>query len=123
MNFCGNVICQNRGVCRSFSLNYSCECLGISYSGRHCEITANKVVVYQAVAKSFAFVAISALILAAIFIVVMDVLTYYFGIEPVCDYELEKIQQQKKKAKSGIPFRFLYVHAPSSDNGGISHTP
>ena len=123
MNFCGNEICQNRGICRSFLLNYSCECLGTSYSGRHCETTTNTVVVYQAVAKSFASVAISALSFVAIFVLVMDVLKYCFGIDPAFDFELETIKQQKKKkAKPGAPIRFVYVHASSGEGGVISHT-
>ncbi len=40
-------------------MNPTCECLGDSYSSYHCEITADHVMVYQIVSKSFAYVVIS----------------------------------------------------------------
>lgn len=73
--------CLNRGVCRQLLLDFKCECLGDSYSGRFCEVTSSRIQILQAVAKSFAFIAILAITIVAIFIVVMDILTYCFGID------------------------------------------
>ena len=100
---CANVTCQNNGVCRSSLLNYTCQCLGESYSGRHCEIKASSMAVKQAVSRSFAFVAIVALICVAIFIVTMDVLKYGFGVDPT-------ERQARKKNDPHYIVRFIYVN-------------
>jgi hypothetical protein len=60
---------MNNGVCRPSFHNFTCDCLGESY---YCEITVTKTVIYQVVSKSFAYIAIIA----------MDILKYYFGIDP-----------------------------------------
>lgn len=113
-NYCANVTCQNRGVCRPLLGNYKCECLGSSFSGEHCEITATVVVVRQAVSKSFAYVGILAMVSVVGFIVVMDILKYGFGIDPVRE-ELERIRRQKqlKRRKPPVIVRHTYVNAPT----------
>jgi hypothetical protein len=92
-------------------MNYTCECLGDSYSGRHCEITNSGTVIRQMVSKSFSFIAIFALVIVAAFIVIMDILKYCFGIDPVHE-ERERIRRKKQvvKCKPAIQ-RFVYVHA------------
>ncbi len=45
INYCANVTCLNRGVCWPLLGDYKCECLDNSFSGRHCEITATRIVV------------------------------------------------------------------------------
>jgi hypothetical protein len=82
VNYCQNVTCQNRGVCRPLFRNYTCEYFGKSFSGRHCEITASSIVVHQMACKSFGYIAIFALITVFMFVVIMDVLKYGFGIDP-----------------------------------------
>jgi hypothetical protein len=111
-NYCETIKCQNNGVCRPLFLNYTCECLGESFSGRHCEKTAVKIRIYQMVSKSFAYVAIIALICVAMFIVIMDILKYCFGIDPVRK-ERERIRR-KRQAKKRKPViqRFVYVNSP-----------
>ena len=52
INYCDNIKCLNNGICRSILLNFTCECLGTSYSGRYCEITAQAAAVHQVVSKS-----------------------------------------------------------------------
>jgi hypothetical protein len=113
VNFCENITCQNKGVCRPLFLNYSCECLGDSYSGRHCEITAGKHVIRQIVSKAFGYIAILALICVVMFIVIMDILKYCFGIDPVSE-QRERIRRNKqaKKRKRPVIQRFVYVNAP-----------
>ena len=111
INYCANVICQNNGVCRPLFMNYTCECLGDSYTGRHCEITATKIKIYQIVGKSFAYVSIIALISVALFVVAMDVLKYCFGIDPVHE-EREHIRRKKQpKRRKPVIQRFVYVNA------------
>ena len=76
VNYCANVTCLNSGVCRGSLLKYTCQCLGDSFSGLHCENKATRLVVHQTVARSFAYVAIIALSTLVCFIVMLDVLKY-----------------------------------------------
>ena len=113
INFCRNITCQNNGICRPLFLNYSCECLSESYSGHYCEITANKIIGRQIASKTFGYIAILALIVFAMFILVLDLLKYWFGIDPVGE-ELERMRQEKqaKKRKPPVVIRYIYVNAP-----------
>ena len=72
-NLCQNVQCLNDGVCRPIFLNYTCECLGQSYSGRHCEITSQETIGRQRLSKSFAYIAIVAMVGVAVLVITMDV--------------------------------------------------
>ena len=104
--------CENQGVCRSLSDNYTCECVNDNYSGDHCEIIATKIKIYKIVSKSFAYIAIIAMVIVVMFVIIMDILKYCFGIDPVSE-ERERIRRQKlaKKRKPVIQ-RFIYVNAP-----------
>jgi hypothetical protein len=112
INFCLNITCQNNGVCRPLLLNYTCECLGESYSGRHCEITATKIIIYKTVSKSFSYIAIIAMVSVVMFFVIMDILKYCFGIDPTRE-ESERIRRKKfgKKRKPVIK-RSVNMNAP-----------
>lgn len=125
-NNCHNIICENRGVCRSLVDNYTCECLGDSYYGRHCEFTATKIVIYKMVSKSFAYVAIIAMVVVVMFVIIMDVLKYCFGIDPV-HRERERLWREKRKKKhKPVIQRFVYVNAPtpsSSENAQFESMP
>lgn len=100
INFCHikNVVCENTGVGRPLLLNYKCECLGDSYSGRHCENTAQKIITRKMVSKSFSYVAIIALTSVATFIIIMDILKYCFGIDPV-ETERERMRRKRQVKK------------------------
>ena len=114
MNYCHNVTCQNNGVCRPLFLNYTCECLGESFSGRYCENVATKLVVLQTVTRSFGYIAILFLVLIAAFFVIMDILKYCFGIDPVKD-DLERMRRAKALKKPKRPpviKKYIYVNAP-----------
>jgi hypothetical protein len=112
-NYCYNIICENKGVCWSLTHGFVCKCLGGSYSGEHCEITATKIKIYKIVSKSFAYIAIIAMASVAVFVIVMDILKYCFGIDPVhAERELIRRQKQAKKRKPVIQ-KFIYVNAPS----------
>lgn len=95
---CSNVSCLNGGICRPVLLAYRSECLSQSYSGQHCEIVAARIILFQTVSKSLAYIAIVALITVAIVIMTMDVLKYCFGIDAVKE-EIQILRQQKKKKK------------------------
>jgi hypothetical protein len=117
VNFCANVSCLNNGVCRASLLNYTCQCLGESFSGRHCEIKASETVAHQKVSRSFAYVAIIALGLMMSFIVMLDVLKYGFGIDPVTEDEKRKI---RKRRNPPVAIRFVYVNLPSQPRSANS---
>ncbi len=106
-DFCFNATCQNNGVCRPLLLNYRCECLGDSYSDRHCEITATKIIIYKIVSKSFAYVAIIAIVSVAMFIVIMDILKYCFGIDPV-DEERERMHRYQFNSEILLWWKHLF---------------
>ena len=110
VNYCGNVTCLNNGVCRATLLNYTCQCLGNSFSGRHCEIKASTTVVRQTVSRSFAYVAIIALGILMLFIVMLDVLKYGLGIDPATE---GKGRQIRKRRPPPVAIRFVYVNLSS----------
>ncbi|CAF4904762.1 unnamed protein product [Rotaria sp. Silwood1] len=101
INFCDNITCEHNGVCRPLLLNYTCECLGNSYYGRHCEGVSTKIVIYKAVSTSFAYLGIVAMISVAMFVVIMDILKYCFGIDPTRE-ELERIRRKKQEKKQKL---------------------
>jgi hypothetical protein len=94
INYCHNVTCHNRAICRPLLSDYKCECLTSSYSGRHCENVARSIVAREIVAKSFAYVVIIALSMVIIFIAILDILKYGFGIDPVRN-ERELLRRQR----------------------------
>lgn len=110
INFCLNITCINSGICEPLFLNYTCRCLS-GYSGRYCEITITKIVIYKIVSKSFSYIAIVALISVVVFIVIMDILKYGFGIDPVRE-ERERIRRKKlEKNRKPVVRRFIYTNA------------
>jgi hypothetical protein len=73
-----------------------------------------KIQIYQIASKSFAYVAIIAMISVAMFIVIMDILKYCFGIDPVHE-ERERLRRTKQaKKRKPVIQRFVYVNAPAS---------
>ena len=117
VNYCANVSCLNGGVCRALVGNYRCECLGDSYSGRHCENTASRTALYGAVSRSMAYVAIVAMSGAGAFIVVMDALKYVFNIDPVRPERKRRPKQEQRKTQRkavAVAIHYFYVHAEES---------
>lgn len=114
IDYCHNVTCLNKGRCVSVHPTYKCQCISPSYSGHHCEQVASSVVVRQYVSKSFAFIAIIAISLVAGFILIMDILKYGFGIDPVRE---EREFLQRRHAASQQNSRAL--QSPS----GTRHSP
>ena len=109
INHCSNVTCLNNGVCRSSFSSFTCECPGGGFSGRYCEVKARQLETRQAASRSFAYVAICALVMVMLFIVTLDVMKYYFGIDSAL--EDRKRPQKKTTAKNHTIVRFIYVHA------------
>lgn len=124
INHCEKTRCMNNGVCRPLLGGYKCECL-YGYSDNHCNTTATKIVVYKIVSKSLAYIAVIAMISAAMFIIIMDILKYGFGID-VTHAELEKIRRKKQaKIRRRIIQRFVYVNPlpqPSSEQQVLAVT-
>ncbi|CAF0808853.1 unnamed protein product [Adineta ricciae] len=113
IDYCKNVTCMNNGICRSSHPNYTCDCLGSSYYGRHCEFTTTKLVVYKMISKSFAYIAIIAIVSVILFVVIMDILKYVFGIDPTRE-ELQRIRREKRaKRRRPVVQKFVYVNPTS----------
>ncbi|CAF0794318.1 unnamed protein product [Adineta steineri] len=116
VNLCANIKCQNHGICQTVNMSWSCICLTPSlYYGNYCEIQTSALKVKQALSRSFAGVAIAALVLTCSFVIIMDVLKYVFKIDPVKAERLKQIQakkavKSKAKAKAAnVAVRFQYV--------------
>ena len=111
IHYCEGITCLNNGVCRPMLLNYTCDCLEGSFLVRHCEMRSSQLAVYQTISKSFAYVVIIAMIIVALFIVVLDILKYCFGIDPIDRKPQSK--KHKKRVKPITIVRFTYVNTPS----------
>ena len=114
IDYCSTVQCENNGICRPSFINYTCECLGDNYYyGRHCEHTTTKLKIFKTISQSCAYIVIIVLVSTGMFIVIMDVLKYGFGIDPV-DEERKRIQKEKQlKKRKPIIQRFTYINAPA----------
>ncbi|CAF0991866.1 unnamed protein product [Adineta steineri] len=96
INYCENVTCFNSGICRSLLLDYTCECLSESFTGRHCEITQKTMVIHQMVSKSIGYISI-------IFIV---------GVCIKISIKKNSTKKRPKKAKRPLIIqKFAYVNA------------
>jgi hypothetical protein len=80
-----------------------------SYGGRICEVVDKRLITLQMISRSFAYVAIIAIVGVAMFVVIMDVLKYCFDIDPV-DRKCRTTKSKKKKKPIQI-IRFRYIHA------------
>ena len=112
VNYCDDSTCMNNAVCRPLFLNYSCECLTSSYSGRHCEMFSTGLIVLQTVCKSFGYIVIIMLIAAASFVVILDILKYGFGIDPNKE-DLARMRQSKRAKRTRcapVIKRFVYIN-------------
>jgi len=59
---------------------------------------ATSIVIRQYIAKGFAYIAIIAISTVACFVIVLDILKYGFGIDPVCE-ERELIRRKQALLK------------------------
>lgn len=107
INFCKNVTCKNNGICRPSSMNYTCQCLAGSSSGRYCQTVAANFSLHDIIAKCIAYVAILAILSVAAFVVTMDILKYWFGIDPAKRPKQSKTKKRRKHRP--VLQRFVYV--------------
>ena len=101
VNYCQQVTCYNQGVCVSTLVDYTCQCISTSYSGRHCENVAGSVVLRQYVSRTLGYIAIIAIVLVAAFVLMMDLLKYGFGVDPVGE---ERERNRRRKVIGGRKF-------------------
>ena len=116
VDYCASSPCLNGGVCRSLVGGYQCECLTDSYSGRHCEKAANGVNIREILVKSFVSVAILVICTVAMFIAVMDVLNYVFGINPAKKFLKEQSLKKPKSRQKKFIFIARFKYTPGSWN-------
>lgn len=101
IDYCDNMTCLNKGICRSLLLDYKCECL-FGTSGRQCENVSTNLLIHQYVSKGFAYIAIIILVATAGFIIVLDILKYGFDIDPVRE-ERERMRYKRALLKHEKP--------------------
>lgn len=127
INYCKKDTCLNRGVCEPILLNYTCHCLTDSYSGRHCEVTADKTVLLQTISRSLAYIAITAITIVATIVIVLDFLKYCLGVDPVeplrRELQLIKREQSPKRKKPVMIVQYTYIDAPSQDTFVAVNSP
>lgn len=119
IDFCGNITCDNNGVCFTVELMWKCICLDSTlYYGDFCQFKTGKLKLQEILSKSFASIAIGAIITTCTFIIIMDVLKYCFHIDPV-EYERDSYRkrlEERRRARQPIKnnelklaLRFQYV--------------
>lgn len=100
-------------MCRPLVGTYKCECFGDMYYGDHCQFTTKRILAIKFVAKTFSYVGILVIASFVMFIVVMDILKYGFGIDPVHE-EREKLRRERRVKQRKIwTYRYLYVNEPT----------
>ena len=115
LDLCANISCKNNGICKTIDLTWKCICLDPTlYYGNYCERQTSALAVKKALTKSFASVAITALVLTCSFVIIMDVLKYLFHIDPAKEARMKRAKAKRTapKRKSGAPkvaVRFQYV--------------
>ena len=98
-DMCGNITCENSGICVSAYLLWSCRCIDSSlYSGTYCQDKSSALTTKEALSKSLGIVAIIAICCVVGFILLMDILKYVFKIDPV-DRERHRLKMEKEKEK------------------------
>ena len=70
---CFNVSCQNKGLCRSLSMNSECQCVYGTW-GEHCEHLTTSILVRQYVIKGILYIVILAISFVIGFVVLLDIL-------------------------------------------------
>ena len=115
LDLCANISCKNNGICKTIDLAWKCICLDPTlYYGNYCERQTSALAVKKSLTKSFASVAITALVLTCSFVIVMDILKYLFHIDPAKEARMKRAKAKRTapKRKSGAPkvaVRFQYV--------------
>jgi hypothetical protein len=96
---------------------WQCICLDTFYYGNYCEFETTTLKVRNVINKSCAYIAITVLVVTISFFVIMDILKYVFGIDPVAP-ERERLRRQKLEKQRAaqlnasqpkVALRFQYV--------------
>ncbi|CAF0946542.1 unnamed protein product [Rotaria sordida] len=119
VDLCGNITCENNGICQTVELMWQCLCLDTTfYYGDYCQFKTSTLKIKEMLSKSFASIAIGAIVTTCTFVIVMDVLKYVFHIDPV-EYERDNYRKRReaqkrarrpvKKNQLNVALRFQYV--------------
>jgi hypothetical protein len=96
-------------------MSWKCFCLDPSlYYGNFCQFQTNALQVKKALSKSFAGVAIAAIVSTCSFVILMDILKYGFRVDPVKREreKSQKLKEEKRVAQTNAPkiaVRFQYI--------------
>ena len=112
IDYCQNITCQNDGQCRSMLLNFTCQCTTSDFTGRFCEVKSTNLMVKTIVKQSFGYIAIIAIGFVLSGIVIMDVLKYFFKIDPVAKHR--RYRRRKKRPRPKTIVRLVYIDTPRS---------
>ena len=118
-DLCVNITCKNRGICTTVDQAWKCYCLDSSlYYGDYCQYKTMKLQIREILSKSFASVAIGAIVTTCGFVILMDILKYAFNIDPVmgeresyrkrCE-DLKRARQPVRQHGPKFALRFKYV--------------
>ena len=119
IDYCGNITCQNHGICQTVQMQWKCRCLDSNlYTGDYCQFKSSALKMREIISRSFAGVAIGAITVTCGFVVVMDILKYAFQIDPVeCERESyrrrrdlhREARRPGRKSETKVALRFQYV--------------
>ena len=108
VDHCSNSTCQNHGVCQSLPLGYVCHCLDESFSGSQCELVAKRTAILRRISQSLGYIAIISITAVATFVIVLDVLKYGFGIDPVRNESKKPIRRVITQPKAVSPAKYIH---------------
>ena len=84
-----------------------CECLGEEFfSGQQCQMIEEKYRQLRILSISSASISIVVIVSLIVFVLMMDVLKYVFGIDPIKE-EIPRIRKEKRRHQI---HRVFYVH-------------
>ncbi|CAF1317461.1 unnamed protein product [Rotaria sp. Silwood1] len=119
VDLCGNITCEHDGICQTVESVWKCLCVESTYYyGDYCQFKTTTLKVKEILSKSFASIAIGAIITTCAFVIVMDVLKYVFHIDPVAterdNYRKRREEQRRarrpiKNNQWKLALRFQYV--------------
>lgn len=99
VDLCVGVSCENRGICQTVDMKWQCQCLdSLNYYGDHCQYKVAALVTKEYLSRSFAAVAIVSITITGGFIVIMDILKYFFHIDPV-EFERDSYRRRRELLK------------------------
>lgn len=94
---------MNNGVCHSLETGFKCRCLSESYSGVFCEKEPTSIRIRRFVSRGIAWVCFTAIATVFAFVIIMDIVKYCLGIDPV-EFEREilfeeRIRKEKERKR------------------------